>query len=175
MKINIVILFSTIITSAFLATSCNSTKSHTEILPECEIAYNGIGEPFSQIIENTRPKVVVCNNMLAKNISKETLFNDVELLRKQIEEFSEFDFIFYISTSCDNTPRVATIAKENNIKAVIIIDSTDTFRTLNKLDARVIASAMILDSKLRPHPSALPGVRFSPFSSEANKFLKQHY
>lgn len=109
--------------------------------------------------------------MLAKNISKEALFNDVELL----EEFPEFDFIFYLATSSDNVQRVETVARENRIKAVVMIDPAGTFRTLNKLDSRAIVSALIFDSELKPHLSALPGVGFSPFGREAKRFLRKYY
>lgn len=175
MKTNIAIAVSAIIVGVCLAAGCNSRDSRTTLLPECEIAYNGIDVPFSQIVESTRPKVVVCNNMLAKNISKEALFNDVELLRRQIEEFPEFDFIFYLATSSDNVQRVETVARENRIKAVVMIDPAGTFRTLNKLDSRAIVSAMIFDSELKPHLSALPGVGFSPFGREAKRFLRKYY
>lgn len=171
MKTNIAIAVSAIIVGVCLAAGCNSRESRTTLLPECEIAYNGTGVPFSQIVESTRPKVVVCNNMLAKNISKEALFNDVELL----EEFPEFDFIFYLATSSDNVQRVETVARENRIKAVVMIDPAGTFRTLNKLDSRAIVSALIFDSELKPHLSALPGVGFSPFGREAKRFLRKYY
>ena len=100
-----------ILLSAILSCGCASTESKKELLPECNVAYNAYDVPFAQLIQNSRPKVVVYNNMLAGKINQTTLFNDVKILKKQIDKYPEFDFIFYFATSTDNAPQIATITR----------------------------------------------------------------
>lgn len=166
-------IFLTLILGITLMMGCTNIELRKELLPECRIAYNAYNIPFSQLLQNGRPKVVINNNMLAKYISKETLFNDVDLLKKQIAEYSEFDFIFYFATSTDNVQQIATLIKECNLNIVAIVDAKGEFRQQNKLSHKMILSALIFDKELKPQFSAIPGTKLSPFDSVMRKFINK--
>ena len=165
--------FLSILFGIIFSCSCTSSDSNKELLPECNVAYNAYNIPFSQLIQNSRPKVVVLNNMLAEKISQETLFNDVEILKKQIAKYPEFDFIFYFATSTDNAPQIATITRESGLKIVAIVDAEGKFREMNGISPNIIVSALIFDKELKPHFSAVPGTRLSPFDREIRKFINK--
>lgn len=162
-----------ILLSAILSCGCASTESKKELLPECNVAYNAYDVPFAQLIQNSRPKVVVYNNMLAGKINQTTLFNDVKILKKQIDKYPEFDFIFYFATSTDNAPQIATITRESGSKIVAIVDAEGKFRQMNGISSKIISSALIFDKELKPHFSAVPGTRLSPFDREIRKFINK--
>lgn len=153
-----------------LLIGCSRRQPNLTCLPECEVVYNAYEISYTDLLRNGRPKVVVHNNMLSKDISAVTLFNDVALLKKQIEEFPEFDFIYYFPVAINYNEQIRSIAQENNLKIVAIIDSNNSFGEINKLSKKVIASAMIFDENLKPHFSAIPGVSFSPFNNEIIKY-----
>lgn len=162
-----------ILLSAILSCGCASTESKKELLPECNVAYNAYDVPFAQLIQNSRPKVVVYNNMLAGKINQTTLFNDVKILKKQIDKYPEFDFIFYFATSTDNAPQIATITRKSGLKIVAIVDAEGKFREMNGISPNIIVSALIFDKELKPHFSAVPGTRLSPFEKEIKKFINK--
>ena len=155
-----------------LLIGCSRMQPNLARLPECEVIYNAYEISYTDLLRNGRPKVVVHNNMLmlSKDISAVTLFNDVALLKKQIEEFSEFDFIYYFPVAINYTEQIRSIIQGNNLKIVAIIDSNNSFGERNKFSVKVILSALIFDKNLKPHFSALPGVSFSPFNDEIIKF-----
>jgi hypothetical protein len=109
--------------------------------------------------------------MQAGKISQETLFNDVEILKNQIAKYPEFDFIFYFCTSTDNIQQIAEITKESGLKIVAIVDTEGKFRQMNGISSKIISSALIFDKELKPHFSAVPGTRLSPFDKEIKKFI----
>jgi hypothetical protein len=111
--------------------------------------------------------------MLAGKISQETLFNDVEILKKQIAKYPEFDFIFYFCTSTDNIQRIAEITKASGLNIVAIVDTEGKFRQMNGISSKIISSALIFDKELKPHFSAVPGTRLSPFDREIRKFINK--
>jgi hypothetical protein len=162
-----------ILLSAIFSCSCTSSESNKELLPECDVAYNAYNIPFSQLIQNSHPKVVVLNNMLAGKISQETLFNDVEILKKQIAKYPEFDFIFYFCTSADNIQQITEITKASGLNIVAIVDTEGKFRQMNGISSKIISSALIFDKELKPHFSAVPGTRLSPFDREIRKFINK--
>ena len=165
------IIFHTLFLCFTLAMGCTNTESRKELLPECNIAYNAYNIPLSELLQNGRPKVVTNNNMLAGCISKETLFNDVELLKKQIAKYPEFDFIFYFTTATDNVQQIAAIANECDLNIVAIVDAKGEFRQKNELSDKMILSTLIFDKELKPHFSTIPGTRLSPFDSVIKKFI----
>jgi hypothetical protein len=171
MKTKRLFQFLPILFGVILSCSCTSSDSNKDLLPECNVAYNAYNIPFSQLIQNSQPKVVVLNNMLAGKISQETLFNDVEILKKQIAKYPEFDFIFYFYTSTDNIQQIAEITKESGLKIVAIVDTEGKFRQMNGISSKIISSALIFDKELKPHFSAVPGTRLSPFDKEIKKFI----
>ena len=111
--------------------------------------------------------------MLAGKVNQTTLFNDVEILRKQIDKYPDFDFIFYFATSTDNTQKIASITQESGLKIVAIVDAEGKFRELNGVSPNIIVSALIFDKELKPHFSAVPGTRLSPFEKEIKKFINK--
>jgi hypothetical protein len=173
MKTKRLFQFLSVLFGVIFSCSCTSSNSNKELLPECNVAYNAYNTPFSQLIQNSRPKVVVLNNMLAEKISQETLFNDVEILKKQIAKYPEFDFIFYFYTSTDNIQRIAEITKANGLNIVAIVDTEGKFRQMNGISSKIISSALIFDKELKPHFSAVPGTRLSPFEKEIKKFINK--
>ncbi|MBQ5860762.1 MAG: hypothetical protein IIW65_01310 [Alistipes sp.] len=173
MKTKRLFQFLSVLFGVIFSCSCTSSDSNKELLPECNVAYNAYNIPFSQLIQNSRPKVVVLNNMLAEKISQETLFNDVEILKKQIAKYPEFDFIFYFCTSTDNIQRIAEITKASGLNIVAIVDTEGKFRQMNGISSKIISSALIFDKKLKPHFSAVPGTRLSPFESVLRKFINK--
>ena len=173
MKTKRLFQFLSILFGVIFSCGCASTESKKELLPECNVAYNAYNIPFSQLIQNSRPKVVVLNNMLAEKISQETLFNDVEILKKQIAKYPEFDFIFYFCTSADNIQQIAEITKASGLNIVAIVDAEGKFREMNGISPNIIVSALIFDKELKPHFSAVPGTRLSPFEKEIKKFINK--
>ena len=173
MKTKRLFQFLPILFGVILSCNCTSSDSNKDLLPECNVAYNAYNIPFSQLIQNSRPKVVVLNNMQAGKISQETLFNDVEILKKQIDKYPEFDFIFYFATSTDNAPQIATITRKSGLKIVAIVDTEGKFRQMNGISSKIISSALIFDKELKPHFSAVPGTRLSPFDKEIRKFINK--
>ncbi len=171
MKTKKLLLFWILLFCVITSSGCSSIESRKELLPECNLAYNAYDITFSQLIQNSRPKVVVYNNMLAGKINQVTLFNDVEILKKQIAKYPEFDFIFYFCTSTDNIQQIAAITQESGLNIVAIVDADGKFRQLNDISDRVIVSALIFDKELKPHFSAIPGTRISPFESVLRKFI----
>ena len=173
MKTKRLFLFCAILFGIILFGSCTS-KSNEERLPECNVAYNAYDIPFSQLIQNSRPKVVVYNNMLAGKISQVTLYNDVEILKKQIAKYPEFDFIFYFCTSTDNIQQIATITQESGLNIVAIVDAEGKYRQQNGISPKIISSALIFDKELKPHFSAIPGTNLSPFERVLRKFINKY-
>jgi hypothetical protein len=41
---------------------------------------------------------------------------------------------------------------------------------MNGISSKIISSALIFDKELKPHFSAVPGTRLSPFDKEIKKF-----
>ena len=58
------------------------------------------------------------------------------LLKKQIEEFPEFDFIYYFPVAINYNEQIRSIAQENNLKIVAIIDSNNSFGERNKISKK---------------------------------------
>ena len=173
MKTKRLFLSCAILFSVILSCGCSSSESNKERLSECDVAYNAYNIPFAQLLQNSRPKVVVYNNMLAGKVNQTTLFNDVEILRKQINKYPDFDFIFYFATSTDNTQKIASITQESGLKIVAIVDAEGKFRELNGVSPNIIVSALIFDKELKPHFSAVPGTKLSPFEKEIKKFINK--
>ena len=92
---------------------------------------------------------------------------------EQIAKYPEFDFIFYFCTSTDNVPQIATITRESGLKIVAIVDAEGKFRELNGVSHNIIVSALIFDKELKPHFSAVPGTKLSPFEQEIKKFINK--
>lgn len=171
MQIKTLIL--SILTATVAFAGCSNLNTQRIVLPECEIAYNAYNEPFEQIISNGRPKVVI-SKIISHKIGKNVLFTNVELLKQQIERYSDFDFIFYFATTSENLPAVRSVAESTGLKIIAIVDAQDSFRKSNKKDERIIFSAIVVDNELRRYPSAIPGFELSPFDETMQDYIRQH-
>lgn len=171
MQIKTLIL--SILTATVAFAGCSNLNTQRIALPECEIAYNAYNEPFEQIISNGRPKVVI-SKIISPKIGKNVLFTNVELLKQQIERYSDFDFIFYFATTSENLPAVRSVAESTGLKIIAIVDAQDSFRKSNKMDERTIFSAIVVDNELRRYPSAIPGFELSPFDETMQDYIRHH-
>ena len=173
MQIKTLILSILTLTATIAFTCCSNLNTQRIALPECEIAYNAYNEPFEQVLSNGRPKVVI-SKIISPKIGKNVLFTNVELLKQQIERYSDFDFIFYFVTTSENLPAVRKVAESTGLKIIAIVDAQDSFRKSNKMDERTIFSAIVVDNELRKYPSALPGFELSPFDETMQDYIRQH-
>ena len=166
-------LILSILTATMVFAGCSNKNTQRTELPECEIAYNAYDKPFEQIISNGRPKVVI-SKIISHKIGKNVLFTNVELLKQQIERYSDFDFIFYFATTSENLPAVRSAAESTGLKIIAIVDAQDSFRKSNKMDERTIFSAIVVDNELRRYPSAIPGFELSPFDETMQDYIRHH-
>ena len=137
------------------------------------ISYIVVPDSIEQIISNGRPKVVI-SKIISHKIDKNVLFTNVELLKQQIERYSDFDFIFYFATTSENLPAVRSVAESTGLKIIAIVDAQDSFRKSNKKDERIIFSAIVVDNELRRYPSAIPGFELSPFDETMQDYIRHH-
>lgn len=159
---------------AITSIACESVEERKALLPECKVVYHCDNQSFDDIINNGRPKVVVYNLFGDNRIADKHLFNDIKLLKKQIAQNPEFDFIFYYHTNVDYSESLARIATENNLRMTLILDTQGKYATANEISKGIICVANIFDKKLRKHFSAVPGVGFSPFDKTMQKFKRSN-
>ena len=162
------IFFATLL--AITSVACTSVEERKALLPECKVVYSHDSQSFADIINNGREKVVVYNSFADKRIADKHLFNDIKLLKRQIAEYPEFDFIFYYHTNVDYSESLARIATENNLRMTLILDTQGEYATANGISKGVICVANIFDEELKKHFSAVPGTGFSPFDKTMREY-----
>ena len=150
--------------------ACSSVEERKALLPECKVVYSHDSQSFADIVNNGREKVVVYNSFADKRIADKHLFNDIKLLKRQIAEYPEFDFIFYYHTNVDYSESLARIATENNLRMTLILDAQGEYATANGISKGVICVANIFDEELKKHFSAVPGTGFSPFDKTMREY-----
>ena len=130
-------------------------------LPECKQVISldsTLNLSVSSFLKNSRPKIVTLSNMHRFRMI------DIPLLRKQIEENPEFDFIFYVE--CENLSLLDELKHfvcDNKLQTVLFIDKNQEYRKKNHIHSRVSYISRVVGSNLEIYETTMVGSLYSQF------------
>lgn len=133
-------------------------------LPECKQVISldsTLNLSVSSFLKNSRPKIVTLSNMHCFRMI------DIPLLRKQIEENPEFDFIFYVE--CENLSLLDELKHfvcDNKLQTVLFIDKIKNIgkRTIYTVESVIFPELSVRISKFTRQPWSAAYIRNSTLS-----------
>lgn len=140
-------------------------------LPACDEVIALMPEREADLLTNGRPKVISYFNNVAflqQMIANEM---DIDLLKKQINENQEFDFLIYVGGSNDDKEVLEDFVYTNKLNVLLFIDQDDRFKQMNNMQEISLVS-LITDPELRQCGAAVFGTQISPFDQVISEVRK---
>ena len=166
MQIKIIAVCAIIFAIVSAVYGCN--KCPNEKLPICLDTVSLDANAHKNVFTSGNPKVV-------KFIKPSCFqFLDMEILRRQINNNPEFDFLFYVNDDNINCrDMLEHFVHDNQLPIVLFIDYDNEYRKANNLSDNIGFTTCIIDENLIQRGVALIGCRFSPFDNVINKVRMQ--
>lgn len=145
-----------------LLSGCDDADRTT--LPACKDYVAPEGTAVALALAEERPKVVTLTTLRSFG------FLEVDVLRRQIRDNPEFDYLFYlVSATPDSRETVERFVRDNRLPIIVFFDWDNEFRKANGMSDQLSMVSCITDRELKTLGVAVIGSRMSPFDTEMRK------